>query len=48
MNLLARYPNRTGFRLGGYQDVLSLPVKLRDKMLEQLEEWRSQEDSKKS
>lgn len=47
IKLLARYPNRVGFNLGGYQDVLSLPVVLRDKMLGQIDEWRAQEGSGK-
>lgn len=46
IKLLARYPNRCGFNLGGYRDVLSLPVSLRDKMLEQIDEWRAQEGKK--
>jgi len=45
INLLARYPNRAGFNLT-YQDVRNLPLSLRDRMLEQINEWRSQEKSK--
>lgn len=40
--LTAQVPYRAGFNLG-YNEVLSLPVRLRDKMLEQIEEWRAQE-----
>ena len=43
--MLAVVPERAHFNLT-YQEVLELPVSLRDKMLEQLVEWRAQEDSK--
>lgn len=43
--LLSVLPDRAHYQLGGYQDLLSLPVSLCDKMLEQLGEWRAQEDA---
>jgi len=46
MNLLARIQGRSGFNLT-YTEILDLPVSLRDRMLEQIDEWRAQEDSSK-
>jgi len=45
MALLSALPDRAHFRLAGYEDLLSIPVSLCDKMLEQLVEWRGQEDA---
>lgn len=45
MGLLADVPNRARFAIGSYRDVLDLPVSLRDKMAEQILNWRTQEDS---
>jgi hypothetical protein len=44
MALLAEVPNRARFAIS-WPGVLDLPVSLRDAMLEQIEEWRLQEDS---
>jgi len=46
MALLSDIPDRARFALT-YEEVRSLPVRLRDKMMEQIQEWRSQEDSKR-
>lgn len=44
ISLMAHIQGRSGFGLS-YRDVLELPLSLRDDMLEQIEEWRSQERS---
>lgn len=43
MDLLARHYGRSHFGLT-YHEVLSLPIRLQTKMLEQLHEWRARED----
>ncbi len=45
MALLADVHERSRFSLT-YSDVLELPVSLRDRMLEEIDQWRAEEDSK--
>lgn len=42
--LTAQMPDRANFQLTP-SEVLGLPVRIRDKMLKQLKEWRAQEDA---
>ncbi len=44
MALLAVVPERSNFNLSP-SELLALPVRIRDKMLEQLATWRSAEDA---
>lgn len=44
MSLLARLPNRASFNLT-YSEVLELPYSLYERMAEQIQEWRDQEDN---
>ena len=46
MNFLADIPGRSRFDLN-YDQYMELPVKLRNKMSEQIQKWRAEEDRKK-
>jgi hypothetical protein len=47
MLLLADIPGRPRFDIGGREVYLRLPIRVRDAYLEQIENWRAKENSRK-
>lgn len=43
LEILADVPGHARFAVAGWRDYNSLPIRVRDAMLEQIEIWRSQE-----